>query len=238
MGQSGPLPLADLPDDYNRQIVPPAEGTLPQAWLAVAKTIFPITRSNVVAFAAWAGAATRPWVIVSLGVGLCLFWLNALVGSFFTPDIGLVTLHGLTRKDELLLLLSPISYLAAILLIPLAVAVVTPRYFGGLGARFLRVLRPWALAQVGIGVVLVGGQLAKFVIVVATDGHGLLQENLLLLPRLIALSVVLGLSTLALSVGANRSPYIVQAIGILTLLLISYGSHWLGDYVALLLAIR
>lgn len=239
MGQHGPLPLSGVPDpEYDSQIVPPAEGTLAQAWLAVARTIFPITRPNVVAFAAWAGAATMQWVIVSLGVGLCLFWLNVLVGSFFTQDIGLVTLQGLTRKDELLLLLSPVPYLAAMLLIPLVVAVVTPRYFGGLGARFLRVMRPWALAQVGIGVILVCGQLAKFVIVVATDRHELLQENLLILPRLIALAFVLGLSTLALSVGAYRSAWTVQPIGIVIYLLIYYGFHWLGDYLALLLAIR
>ncbi|MGZ3599654.1 MAG: hypothetical protein ACXWQ5_08040 [Ktedonobacterales bacterium] len=239
MGQHGSLPLSGVPDpEYNRRIVLPAEGTLPQAWLAVARTIFPITRPNVVAFAAWAGAATRQWVIVSLGVGLCLFWLNALMGSFFTPDIGLVTLHGLTRKDELLLLLSPVFYLAAVLLIPLAVAVVTPRYFGKLGTRFLRVMRPWALAQVGMGVVLVCGQLAKCIIVVATDHHELLQGNLLLLPRLIALAFVLGLSTIALSVGAYRSAWTVQPIGIVIYLLISYGFRWLGDYLTQLLAIR
>lgn len=234
MGQHGPLLLADQPEDYNRQIVPPAEGALSQAWLAVAKTIFPLTRPNVVAFAAWAGATTGRWVIVSLGVGLCLFWLNVLVGSFFTPDIGLVTLHGLTDKDEFLLLLCPVFYLAAVLLIPLAVAFVTPRYFGGLGARFLRVMRPWALAQVSIGVVLVGAQLANFIIVVATGHHELLQEDLLILPRLIALSFVFSLSALALSVGAYRSPWTVQPIGIAIYILIAYGYFLLDKHLALL----
>ncbi len=238
MEQSGPLPLADTLEDYTSQIVPPAEGSLPQAWLAVAKTIFPIMRPNGVAFAAWAGAATRQRVIVSLGAGLCLFWLNVLVGSFFTQGIGLVTLHGLTRKDEFLLLLSPVPYLAAVLLIPLAVTSVAPRFFGGVGARFLRVMRPWALAQVGIGVALVSGQLAKFAIVVATGGNEFLQGILLLLPIPIAMCYVLGMSTFALSVGAYRSAWTVQPIGIVIYLLISYGWHWLSDYVALLLAVR
>lgn len=230
MEQSGPLLRSGLLEDYNSRIVSPAEGSLPQAWLAVATTLTSY-RASAVAFAAWAGAATRQWVIVSLGVGLCLFWLNAMVGSFFTQNTYPVTLHGLTRKDELILLLYPVRYLTAELLIPLAVAVVTPRYFGGLGARFLRVLRPWALAQVGMGMALVSAELAKFVIVVATAGNGLLQ-GILLLPQGLAGWYTVSLSVIALAVGAYRRPWLIVVIGGMIYELIYAGFPLLTDHIA------
>lgn len=238
MGLPWPLSRSGLPEaDYNRQIVPPAEGSLPQAWLAVATTLTSY-RANAVAFAAWAGAVTAQWVIVSLGVGLCLFWLNAIASSFFVAgsDRATLHLHPLTHKDELILLLYPIRYLTAALLIPLAVAVVTPRYFGGLGLRFLRVLRPWALAQVGMGVVLVSAELAKFVIVVATAGNGLLQ-GILLQPQGLAGWYTISLSVIALAVGAYRRPWLIVVIGGMIYELIYAGFPLLTDHIALL-AIR
>jgi hypothetical protein len=236
MEQSVPRPLSGLPEDYNSQIVPPAEGSLPQAWLAVATTLTSY-RTSTVAFAAWAGAATRQWVIVSLGVGLCLFWLNAIASSFFVAGSDSTTLHPLTHKDELILLLYPVRYLTAVLLIPLAVTAVTPRYFGGLGARFLRVMRPWSLAQVGMGVALAGWQLVKFAIVVATYGNGLLQ-GILLLPQGLAGWYTVILSVIALAVGAYRRPWIIVVIGGMTYELIYAGFPLLADHLALLLAIR
>ncbi len=152
------------------EFVPPAEGTLFQAWRALA---LKPSRQNYVA---WAGAVQPGWVrssilagsIITLAFGGMLFLViffgaDSISTNLFhtstspSPEESITFLRNIIRLESFFFLLIPVFYVANVFAIPFGQAVFMPSALGTLRQRYDRAMKPWALAQVPL-------QLAEFVI--------------------------------------------------------------------------
>jgi len=134
------------------QPVPPAQGSLMQAW---AEVIIHPTRH---AFAAWGRRFSRQWIIVSFIVGFILSESGYLVKGFQL----LAVTNAAERSQSLKLLATPLGW-SLIVALDLAFEAIATLIFlwvvarsmsaiwGTMRTRIERVLRPLSLAFVGIG---------------------------------------------------------------------------------------
>lgn len=168
------------------QFVPPAQGSVAQAWVALA------TRPSRQNFVAWAQIATRDWVLQSIALGFAFYFVYALLLSFGLYSVTNTIITGLPSSGSvsftqaiaafgntyvITLIIGPLVYLAQAFAIPFGQAIFMPATFGTLGQRYQRALRPWALAQPAYGIL---------VLLVGLVGFGL--GYLLLVPNLQNLS--------------------------------------------------
>ncbi len=140
------------------QMVPPASGSLLQAWLSIA--VHP-SRQNI---AAWAQIATAGWVRASIIVAVVLqlayatvlaLVIHSIVESALSQATGLdaATQSSLQSMANLIfgvVLIAPVTYLLKVFAIPFGQALFMSSGLGTTGQRFQRALKPWALAQVGM----------------------------------------------------------------------------------------
>ncbi len=175
-----PLPLAILPRRTSRRPagppppiippVPPASGSLPQAWVSVA---FRPSRQN---FSAWAQITTRGWVAWSLGLasvlaGLALSVLSLLAPRYIEWQIALTNATNAAQDPTATTIpvpdfspytlpiaigafvLGTLYYLVIAFAIPFGQSLFMSAFLGTRAQRHQRAMRPWALAQVGQAVV-------------------------------------------------------------------------------------
>jgi hypothetical protein len=180
------LPLQPIP-------VVPASGTLTQAWRDVA--LHP-TRHT---FATWAQAAQRQWVILSLVVGAGLATITTTfdqIRTHITPvsspsDLGrFLPPYTATATSVVAVITSPVGFVLGVLGVAASLAFFMPATYGTWTARFTRALRPWALAQVGLGVVGVLLSGLSLLLSLAIRAYSGPIPNLAALPAVIALGVL------------------------------------------------
>lgn len=137
------------------QPVPPAQGSLVQAWVSLA--IRP-SREN---FAAWSQITTRNWIIESLaaGVGIYLLLMGVMLGLIFALNRGIPASGGAVLPaigivgtiSVVIIGLVAVNYTLQVLTQAFGQALfMSKETYGALKVRFTRALRPIALAQVGI----------------------------------------------------------------------------------------
>jgi hypothetical protein len=141
------------------QFVPPAQGSVAQAWVALA------THPSRQNFVAWAQIATRDWIAQSIALGFAFYFVYTLLTSFGLYSLTHTIITGLPANGSanaaqvlaafgntyvITLILGLLSYLAQVFAFPFGQALFMPATFGPLGQRYQRALRPWALAQPAI----------------------------------------------------------------------------------------
>ncbi len=144
------------------QPVPPASGSLMQAWLSVATKL---TRANI---ASWAQITTNEWVTISIVVSTVLYALYgaaiALAIQNILPQIvaanatatgvpattftNVYTIEGIAYGAFV-----PLVFVAEALFYPLMLALFMPDTYGTVRQRFARAIKPWALTLPAITVV-------------------------------------------------------------------------------------
>lgn len=157
-------PVTPARDYAEREFMPPApaaSGSLTQAWLSIATRM---SRANI---AAWSQAGDRSWTTNSLiavgvigGVFSLVSGLIFLVANYQLPSStfsvgGHLTFHPYGVAN---LVTTVVESLIGTVGLPLAVAFflalfMSPAFYGTLGERFQRALKPVALGSVGVAVV-------------------------------------------------------------------------------------
>lgn len=145
------------------QIVPPASGSLVQAWFSVGTKL---SRQNI---AGWAQACKPGWVTWSIAVALMLYTLPfvglAIATPFWTqslPSLSDSTVSGsdlnnlrtgLNIGAVVLAVLIPVFYLGMIYSINFFWALFMPKELGTLGQRMRRAIRPYALTLPAVALI-------------------------------------------------------------------------------------
>jgi len=147
------------------QPVPPATGTLQQAWQQIA------TKPDRAVIAAWSQAANLPqnqsWVQNSIIVGAVIQAIAGLIAGI----IVFIAFHNITGTGVNIgsgfagsqvasvggiivnVIEQPLRYVGEVLALAFGLALFMPESYGSLQARFQRALKPLALAQIGVQVV-------------------------------------------------------------------------------------
>lgn len=162
--QGGYVPMVPIV-----QPVPPAQGSLIQAWFSLA------THPSRANFAAWSQITTRNWIIGSIaaGAGIYLLLIGVIAGLILTilnrvpsgnaASLPAVSIIGMVIGTAVVL--TGVNYLLQVVAQAFGQALfMSQPTYGALKARFVRALRPIALAQVGMtSVLFVLGTIASII---------------------------------------------------------------------------
>ncbi len=226
------------------EFVPPAVGTLFQAWRALGRRP---SRQN---YAAWAQAMQPGWIrssvitatAITLVFGIILFGgiFGGLIFLFNTvaandPQIGAnnPAINGVLGSFGLffglIALVIPLNFLASVFAIPFGQAVFMSSTLGTLRQRYDRALKPWALAQVplqfvsAVGFTVFVGLIALLFVIGANQPSNSTIGALMLVGFLLYFVVLIPLSIYSIaqqvqagSVGTGLNRWAVFGINLLT----------------------
>ena len=228
------------------EAVPPAAGSLPQTWLDIARPY--LTRPGWKdrlhrRIAAWSGAASDAWMALSLATATGVAFLSNAIQAHVHAKDGRIMVQPPTGRALLYMFLGPLQFLTTALAIVALSALLTSRLgYGSFGERFLRTLRPLALALVPISLYILLATLFNLPASLVPDDTALgeLLAVVCSLPALTCVVYLLNLAFAAASVGAYRFARrrVIALLVALAWLGIMFLFYWAESWLASALALH